>query len=169
MQIVDARNPLRFRCEDLEAYINDIEGPEGEKGSGNRARKSMLLINKADLLTRKQRWLWADYFEKQGVAFAFYSAANAAALQEMPLREEVAKVVPSTSQNETDEGSSSEDQGPSSSSDEASDESGANDIKEEDNEGEDPRTRVLTVKELEELFIQSAPPLTGEYLFGTRA
>jgi large subunit GTPase 1 len=55
VQIVDARNPLRFRCEDLEVYARDIEGPEGEAGSGPRLRRTLLLINKADLLTTAQR------------------------------------------------------------------------------------------------------------------
>jgi hypothetical protein len=55
VQIVDARNPLRFRCEDLEAYVQDVEGAEGEQGTGKGKRRSLLLINKADLLTAKQR------------------------------------------------------------------------------------------------------------------
>ena len=55
VQIVDARNPLRFRCEDLERYVQDIEGVEGEAGTGSGKRTSLLLINKADLLTTKQR------------------------------------------------------------------------------------------------------------------
>ena len=55
VQIVDARNPLRFRCEDLEAYVEDVEGPEGEQGTGKDKRRSLLLINKADLLTAQQR------------------------------------------------------------------------------------------------------------------
>lgn len=55
VQIVDARNPLRFRCEDLETYVQDVEGAEGESGTGKGKRKSLLLINKADLLTAKQR------------------------------------------------------------------------------------------------------------------
>ena len=56
MQIVDARNPLRFRCEDLETYVSEIEGTEGEEGTGKGKRSSMLLINKADLLTLEQRY-----------------------------------------------------------------------------------------------------------------
>jgi large subunit GTPase 1 len=55
VQIVDARNPLRFRCEDLEAYVKDIEGIEGEQGTGEGKRRNLLLINKADLLTARQR------------------------------------------------------------------------------------------------------------------
>ncbi len=55
VQIVDARNPLRFRCEDLESYVLDIVGSEGESGSGKGKRRNLLLINKADLLTARQR------------------------------------------------------------------------------------------------------------------
>jgi large subunit GTPase 1 len=55
VQIVDARNPLRFRCEDLESYVKDVEGAEGESGTGAGLRKTLLLINKADLLTSQQR------------------------------------------------------------------------------------------------------------------
>ena len=57
VQIVDARNPLRFRCEDLDSYVRDVEGAEGEQGTGKGKRKSLLLINKADLLTAKQRYV----------------------------------------------------------------------------------------------------------------
>ena len=45
VQIVDARNPLLFRCEDLEAYVTEA-GP---------SKKNILLLNKADLLTPEQR------------------------------------------------------------------------------------------------------------------
>lgn len=55
VQIVDARNPLNFRCEDLEVYVQDVEGTEGEQGTGKGKRKNLLLINKADLLTAEQR------------------------------------------------------------------------------------------------------------------
>lgn len=43
VQIVDARSPLRFRCEDLESYVADIEGPEGEKGTGKASGVGRLL------------------------------------------------------------------------------------------------------------------------------
>lgn len=55
VQIVDARNPLNFRCPDLESYVMDVEGSEGENGTGKGVRRNLLLINKADLLTAKQR------------------------------------------------------------------------------------------------------------------
>lgn len=65
VQIVDARNPLRFRCEDLESYVQDVEGAEGEQGTGKKKRRSLLLINKADLLTAKQR---RESIEKCGLS-----------------------------------------------------------------------------------------------------
>ncbi|XP_072245477.1 large subunit GTPase 1 homolog [Leuresthes tenuis] len=63
-QIVDARNPLLFRCIDLEAYVKEV--------SPNKV--NMILVNKADLLTREQRRLWARYFEKEGLRAVFWSA-----------------------------------------------------------------------------------------------
>lgn len=100
IQIVDARNPLRFRCEDLERYVEEIEvrlggqeeeeerqqqqldkGDEEEGAPKKGKRRNLLLINKADLLDDGQRQEWAKYFEAQGIEYAFFSAANAAALQ----------------------------------------------------------------------------------------
>lgn len=45
VQIVDARNPLVFRSEDLEKYVKE----NGEE------KKNLLLINKADMLSVNQR------------------------------------------------------------------------------------------------------------------
>ncbi|XP_053177874.1 large subunit GTPase 1 homolog [Scomber japonicus] len=64
VQIVDARNPLLFRCPDLESYVSEV--------SENKV--NMLLINKADLLTREQRRAWARHFEKEGLRAVFWSA-----------------------------------------------------------------------------------------------
>ena len=68
MQIVDARNPLTFRSEDLEKYVLELNGPDDgsdeeggdDKGEGSSKkpkpkRQNLLLINKSDLLTRSQR------------------------------------------------------------------------------------------------------------------
>jgi large subunit GTPase 1 len=56
VQIVDARNPLGFRCEDLETYVHEVQsGPEDADAAEAEERKNLLLINKADLLTRGQR------------------------------------------------------------------------------------------------------------------
>ncbi|CAG8731243.1 8544_t:CDS:2, partial [Racocetra persica] len=64
VQIVDARNPLFFRSEDLEKYVKEI----------NEKKKCILLINKADLLTARQRRIWADYLDSQGIRYIFFSA-----------------------------------------------------------------------------------------------
>ncbi|XP_045707098.1 large subunit GTPase 1 homolog isoform X1 [Phyllostomus hastatus] len=64
VQIVDARNPLLFRCEDLECYVKEIDG----------SKENVILINKADLLTSEQRRAWATYFEKENVKVIFWSA-----------------------------------------------------------------------------------------------
>lgn len=34
----------------------------------------MLLVNKADLLTREQRRVWAKHFQKEGMRAVFWSA-----------------------------------------------------------------------------------------------
>lgn len=64
IQIVDARNPLFFRSEDLENYIKEISD----------SKVYLLLINKADLLTEEVRLSWADYFKNKGIKFMFFSA-----------------------------------------------------------------------------------------------
>ncbi|KAL1116656.1 hypothetical protein AAG570_005128 [Ranatra chinensis] len=51
VQIVDARNPLLYRCEDLEKYVKEVS-PQ---------KSNMLLVNKADFLTVEQRRAWARF------------------------------------------------------------------------------------------------------------
>lgn len=68
VQIVDARNPLLFRSDDLEKYVKEV----------NPHKMNMILVNKSDLLTDKQRQYWAEYFDEQGIRTAFFSAALAA-------------------------------------------------------------------------------------------
>jgi len=46
VQIVDARNPMLFRCLDLEKYVKEV----------SKRKKNLLLINKADLLSDTQRY-----------------------------------------------------------------------------------------------------------------
>ncbi|KAL0580818.1 hypothetical protein V5O48_001194 [Marasmius crinis-equi] len=184
VQIVDARNPLRFRCEDLEDYVRDVEGPEGEKGTGKGLRRSLLLINKADLLTAKQRLQWADYFDSQSVQYAFFSAANASALQQARRDAFAAEALTEGIEATAADGDSDDDEDdavPSADddreedgeipdseleSDEETDDSDAFYSADEDEEDEgeeiqDPRIRVLSVLELEELFNKSAPDLSA--------
>ncbi len=70
VQIVDARNPLLFRSEDLESYVQELDS----------RKKCLLIINKSDLLSKKQRILWARHFKKLKIDFVFFSAAIANAL-----------------------------------------------------------------------------------------
>ncbi|KAL0476916.1 large subunit GTPase LSG1 [Acrasis kona] len=65
VQIVDCRNPLLFRSLDLEKYVQQV--------SPNK--RNVLLMNKADLLTERQRFHWAKYFAKNNVKAIFFSAA----------------------------------------------------------------------------------------------
>ncbi|SSD61688.1 probable Large subunit GTPase 1 [Saccharomycodes ludwigii] len=72
IQIVDARDPLLFRSVDLERYVKEVD----------ERKQNLLLVNKADLLTRKQRITWAKYFISKGISFRFFSAAIANELLE---------------------------------------------------------------------------------------
>lgn len=64
VQIVDARNPLLFYCEDLEKYSKEVD----------KNKTNLLLLNKSDLLTVQQRKYWAKYFDSRAITVAFYSA-----------------------------------------------------------------------------------------------
>eukprot|EP01125_Pyxidicula_operculata_P004264 TRINITY_DN1631_c0_g1_i1.p1 TRINITY_DN1631_c0_g1~~TRINITY_DN1631_c0_g1_i1.p1 ORF type:complete len:650 (+),score=181.73 TRINITY_DN1631_c0_g1_i1:196-1950(+) len=64
VQIVDARHPLLFRCVDLENWVTSF-GP---------SKRNLLLVNKADYLSEKQREIWAEYFNKENINFVFFSA-----------------------------------------------------------------------------------------------
>lgn len=54
MQVVDARDPLLYRCTDLEAYAREIHD----------SKSSFILLNKADLLPEHVRRAWADHFDE---------------------------------------------------------------------------------------------------------
>ncbi|XP_055912643.1 large subunit GTPase 1 homolog [Eupeodes corollae] len=84
VQIVDARNPLLFRSEDLEKYVQEVKD----------TKMNMILINKSDLLTQEQRIAWAEYFDKENIKVAFFSAF---------LAEEEAKAEKAKEQHENDE------------------------------------------------------------------
>ena len=67
VQVVDARDPLFYRCPDLEQYITEIDP----------AKRTILLLNKADLLSPELRRGWCDYFEKNGMEYLWWSAKTA--------------------------------------------------------------------------------------------
>ncbi len=64
LQVLDARDPLRYRSEDLESYSVHLHPTKG----------SVLLLNKADLLPAALRSAWADYFDEAAVEYVFWSA-----------------------------------------------------------------------------------------------
>jgi len=69
--ILDARNPLMFRNVNLEEYIRT------HKNVAGKSKQFILLLNKADLLSKKQRHAWANYFMKSGLRFIYFSAGMA--------------------------------------------------------------------------------------------
>ncbi|KAL9586156.1 MAG: hypothetical protein Q9212_001077 [Teloschistes hypoglaucus] len=154
VQIVDARNPLLFRSEDLEKYVKDVDAK----------KNNLLLVNKADMMTLGQRQAWADYFQEKGINYTFFSASLAKA------------------RNETmdDNGLESESEGSLPPPDEGldgallegdklADEAAKLDVQDEEDEedqwaseedldgDDDQRTRIVTVDELEALFLANAP------------
>lgn len=65
VQILDSRNPLLYLCDDLIKYVNE---------DFNKQKMNLILLNKADYLTREQRLMWLDYFKKRGIKTIFFSA-----------------------------------------------------------------------------------------------
>lgn len=74
LEILDARNPLVYRCHDFEKYVTSTINP-----LNNKPKKLILLLNKADFLSDSQRKAWAAHFEAAGDTFFFFSAKPAEA------------------------------------------------------------------------------------------
>lgn len=66
IQILDARAPEFFRCEDLEAYVREL----------SERKINMLLINKADLVSEEIRKIWSDWLNKNNVNHMYFSAKD---------------------------------------------------------------------------------------------
>lgn len=129
VQIVDARNPLLFRSVDLERYVKEL----------NDGKQNLLLVNKADLLTLKQRIAWAQYFIARDISFTFYSALRANQLLELSANEGTeAQVQIST---ETHDAEWEED---------------AKILESLDDEVRE-KIKILTIDQLESLFLSRAP------------
>jgi large subunit GTPase 1 len=125
--------------------------------------------------------LWADYFDQQGIQYAFFSAANAAVLQQArrepsdhnsEYSDTEGTSMEDASSHQAREGEGGEDE---QSSDEASepppsDELGVEEeidesIELEDSpDDQDNRIRILSVRELEALFEKVAPDLASKPL-----
>ncbi|KAF4469883.1 GTP-binding MMR1 [Fusarium albosuccineum] len=151
VQIVDARNPLLFRSEDLESYVKAVD-PKKE---------NLLLINKADMMTPKQRKAWARYLREAGIAYRFFSAQLAKELNEardLSESEDESQPGPSSQQKpageeEQAEGSSQQEGAPLTEESEAT--------RTETKPGEEDDTQILTVEELEDIFLRHAPADAG--------
>ena len=65
-QIVDGRNPLYYRCPDLENYIKEVD----------KNKEIILIINKADLMNDDVRKSWGEYFKERNIKYLFFSAVN---------------------------------------------------------------------------------------------
>jgi large subunit GTPase 1 len=171
VQIVDARNPLLFRSEDLERYVKDVDP----------RKENLLLVNKADMLTLEQRKAWADHFQEAGISYKFFSASLAKELNEArDLEEESeededevqqkAEVSASKlaekakalnmSEDEEDEGEEDSDAEEREENEEEDDQADGESFEEG---GEDEGTRILTVEELEDLFLLHAPDNFGKF------
>uniref|UniRef100_A0A0K0G0B0 Large subunit GTPase 1 homolog n=1 Tax=Strongyloides venezuelensis TaxID=75913 RepID=A0A0K0G0B0_STRVS len=77
VQIVDARNPLLFRSVDLEGYVKEVDP----------RKRNVLLINKADLLTREQILEWKNYFKSNNISAVFWSALSASKKNEKDIND----------------------------------------------------------------------------------
>jgi large subunit GTPase 1 len=164
VQIVDARNPLLFRCEDLEKYVKEVDS----------RKNNLLLVNKADMMTLEQRQAWADYFQKAGINFKFFSAELAKEMNE-------ARGLLDSDANDNkfhvlaeDEDEEEEEIDPEDVNVQEGAKLDIEDRKEDDDqsvseeelseaetesESFDEPTRILTTDELEDLFLQHSPKI----------
>jgi large subunit GTPase 1 len=151
VQIVDARNPLLFRSEDLERYVKHVDP----------RKENLLLVNKADMLTLEQRQVWADYFEAAEISYKFFSAYLAKEMNESRELEDDLE-----EGEDEDEEDVEANPAKSGSSSELAVKTARLDLEAEeepsDEEYEEESTRILTVDELEELFLKHAPENLGK-------
>ena len=100
LQIVDARNPLFYLSDDLRAYAMDELG-----------KPMMMIVNKSDYLTERQRKVWSEYFTEKGVDHLFFSAYEeqkkidqaAAALKKGQWEEEEEQKIVSDDESDSDD------------------------------------------------------------------
>ncbi|OAL50910.1 ribosome biogenesis GTPase-like protein Lsg1 [Pyrenochaeta sp. DS3sAY3a] len=162
VQIVDARNPLLFRSEDLEDYVKEVD-PK---------KNNLLLVNKADMMTLEQRKAWADYFTEAGINYKFFSAELAKEINEARALEAEQEYSDSDDSGDyLDEDDVEEEIDPE--DDELAKKAKKIDL--EDKEGErkegvdedqdaplseeEERVRILTTEDLEALFLEHSPEI----------
>ncbi|KAJ2971536.1 hypothetical protein NQ176_g7638 [Zarea fungicola] len=149
VQIVDARNPLLFRSDDLESYVKAVD-PKKE---------NLLLINKADMMSYNQRLAWAKHLKTAGISFRFFSAHLAKEMNEAREREEAEEEdseddAPAPAAKSAGKQSAEAKEEEEEASGEESDEEGGATVNTDD-------TEILTVDELEEIFLRHKPANAG--------
>jgi large subunit GTPase 1 len=161
VQIVDARNPLLFRSEDLESYVKEVD-PK---------KNNLLLVNKADMMTLEQRQAWADYFVSAGINFKFFSAELAKEMNEArDLAEDEDEddyIDEDDVEEEIDTDVLAKEAKKINLQDRKEDEENWTDEETVDHPNEpvpeiteeEERTRILTTDELEALFLEHAPEI----------
>lgn len=154
VQIVDARNPLLFRSEDLEDYVKDVD-PKKE---------NLLLINKADMMTPMQRKAWAKHLKEAGIAYRFFSAELAKAENELRdlVDSDESPAGPSSEMVEEGEGSALQEQEGAPLNEEPAQETQIDREAKAAEEADDIDTQILTVEELEDIFLKHAPADAGK-------
>lgn len=138
--------------------------------SSGKQYRAVLPYDIAD--THHIRRQWADYFDQQGVTYAFFSAANATALQQARREalhtadEALYREDSSDDENNGNveeesevEGEVSQPEPPPSDSEADAEHDETIYYSAEEDEPEDDRIKVLTVLELEDLFMRTAPKL----------
>ena len=148
VQIVDARNPLLFRSEDLEKYVKEVDA----------RKENLLLVNKADMMTLRQRQAWARYFEENKINYKFFSASLAKEAIEEAVANESGDVTTSADRtaipsNETT-GQLTNDTHELQLADSDDDEESEAEEEEHLDTDVDSRTHILTVEELEASFLE---------------
>lgn len=158
VQIVDARNPLLFRSEDLETYVKSLDAK----------KENLLLINKADMLTTKQRRAWANYLKEAGISYRFFSAHLAKELNDA--RESESGPDHLTGPSSSRPAGKQPARPRSGSEEEGSEEDDSDDDEDDEEEGgartgrrDDDDTEILTVDELEDIFLQHTPEHAGTF------
>jgi len=102
VQVLDARDPLRYYSEDLQSYAETI----------HPTKRTLLLLNKSDLLSKTCRKEWARYFEGQGVDYVFWSARRAIDQHKLEKQAQKLKDAGGLDPNPTNAGDEEEDTDP---------------------------------------------------------
>ncbi|KAM5375335.1 hypothetical protein ACJZ2D_006035 [Fusarium nematophilum] len=125
-------------------------------------KENLLLINKADMMTTKQRKAWAKHLREAGISYRFFSAQLAKELneaREFSESEDESDAGPSTAAKSAEQQSAAdEEQGEGSNQQEGAPLAEETETKAEETVAvAEEDTRILTVEELEDIFLSHAP------------